>query len=184
MRILVLCGTHTQPFERLVDAAAALAAAGHQVTVQRGVSTCPAPGCDVVDVVPPAALDALADAADLIVGHAAPGTTFLAWDRGRRPVVVPRRAALGEHVDDHQVAFAARVAGRVIAVGDPADLVAVVAALRGVPPAEDRPDPAPSAAFVREFASLADRLVDEARRGRRKHARVRDVLLSLGLRPR
>jgi UDP-N-acetylglucosamine transferase subunit ALG13 len=34
---------------------------------------------------------------------------MLAMAAGKRPIVVPRCSALGEHVDDHQVVFARRV---------------------------------------------------------------------------
>jgi UDP-N-acetylglucosamine transferase subunit ALG13 len=49
------------------------------------------------------------DDARVVVSHGGPATIMLALQRGRRPIVVPRRADLGEHVDDHQVAFARRL---------------------------------------------------------------------------
>lgn len=45
-----------------------------------------------------------------IVTHGGPGSIMLATWLGKKPIVIPRRAALGEHVDDHQVAFTARLA--------------------------------------------------------------------------
>ncbi len=184
MKILVLCGTHTQPFDRLVDAAAELAAAGHVVTVQRGVSARAAPGCSVVDVIAPDALDALADDAEVIVGHAAPGTAFLAWERGLRPVLVPRSAQHAEHVDEHQSRFARAVQGRAIVVEDPARLALRIADMAGRAPTVEREDVAVSATFLREFAALADNVVAKARQADRKRARVRDVLQALGRRAR
>jgi UDP-N-acetylglucosamine transferase subunit ALG13 len=184
MKILVLCGTHTQPFDRLVDAAAALAAAGHHVTVQRGVSTRPCPGGVVLDVIGPDALGALADAAELIVGHAAPGTAFLAWERGLRPVLVPRSAAHHEHVDDHQARFAQAVQGRAVVVLDPAQVAPQIAAMGGRAPTVAPSEAGVSEAFLREFAALADNVVAKARQGVRKRARVRDVLQALGRRAR
>jgi UDP-N-acetylglucosamine transferase subunit ALG13 len=50
-------------------------------------------------------------AADAIVCHGGPATIVEARDAGHLPIVVPRRASLGEHVDDHQVRFAALVCG-------------------------------------------------------------------------
>lgn len=164
MNVLVVCGTHHQPFDALVREAASLVDAGHAVTIQRGTSTVDPRGCTVVDVVSPAALSALADAADVIVGHAAPGVVFLAWERGRCPVLVPRRRHAGEHVDDHQVAFAARVAGRAVVV-DSQGLDAAVrrAAATVVPPVPGVASPG----FVRAFSALVDDLVDPARHNRR-----------------
>lgn len=184
MRVLVLCGTHSQPFDRLVQAAQELAEAGHVVTLQRGVSTVAAPGCRVVDVVSPDMLAAFADQADLIVGHAAPGTAFLAWERGLRPILMPRRAALGEHVDDHQSAFAQAVRGRAIVLDDDRAIADEVAALSGVAPRVDPSAVAISPAFLSEFTALADKVVAKARQAGRKRARVRDVLQALGRRAR
>jgi UDP-N-acetylglucosamine transferase subunit ALG13 len=45
-----------------------------------------------------------------VVCHGGPGTIMLSCSVGRRPIVVPRRHGLGEHVDDHQLAFSRRIA--------------------------------------------------------------------------
>lgn len=51
-------------------------------------------------------------AADAVVSHGGPGTIMAAREAGRVPIVVPRLPGLGEHVDDHQVRFARRMADR------------------------------------------------------------------------
>jgi UDP-N-acetylglucosamine transferase subunit ALG13 len=43
--------------------------------------------------------------ATCIVCHGGPTTIVDAIGHGKRPIVVPRLKAMGEHVDDHQVAF-------------------------------------------------------------------------------
>ena len=43
--------------------------------------------------------------ASCIVCHGGPTTIVDAIGHGKRPIVVPRLKAMGEHVDDHQVAF-------------------------------------------------------------------------------
>ena len=48
----------------------------------------------------------LAVDADVIVCHGGPGTIHDALSAGVRPIVAPRSAADGEHVDDHQQRFA------------------------------------------------------------------------------
>ena len=53
--------------------------------------------------------DAHFGGADLIVAHAGMGTILTALERGLRLIVMPRRAALGEHRNDHQVATANRL---------------------------------------------------------------------------
>jgi UDP-N-acetylglucosamine transferase subunit ALG13 len=44
--------------------------------------------------------------ADLIICHAGVGSVLLCRDLGRIPLVMPRLGRMGEHVDDHQQAFA------------------------------------------------------------------------------
>ncbi|MCW3468057.1 glycosyl transferase [Rhodococcus pyridinivorans] len=53
--------------------------------------------------------DAAASNADLIITHAGVGTILKFLDMGIYPVVVPRRRARGEHVDDHQLQIASVV---------------------------------------------------------------------------
>jgi UDP-N-acetylglucosamine transferase subunit ALG13 len=48
--------------------------------------------------------------ADVVVTHGGPGTILEASSAGHRPVVVPRQRSYGEHVDDHQLRFAKRLA--------------------------------------------------------------------------
>jgi UDP-N-acetylglucosamine transferase subunit ALG13 len=52
----------------------------------------------------------LIDAARVVVTHAGVGSVLLALEHEKRPVVVARLHRFGEAVDDHQQAFAARLA--------------------------------------------------------------------------
>src|SRR5439155_1579181 len=47
-----------------------------------------------------------------VVCHGGTGSVMLARSLGKRPIVVPREHARGEHVDDHQVVFVRRMAAR------------------------------------------------------------------------
>lgn len=68
--------------------------------------------------------------ADLVVAHAGVGSSLDALAAGRRPLLLPRRASRGEHVDDHQAAVADDLVRRGLAVVaeapdlTPADLAA------------------------------------------------------------
>jgi UDP-N-acetylglucosamine transferase subunit ALG13 len=64
--------------------------------------------------------------ASVVVCHGGPGTVMMARWAGKRPIVVPRRHDLREHVDDHQVAFARRIAaeGEIALAEDAAALTA------------------------------------------------------------
>lgn len=122
--IVVAVGTHEYPFDRLIRATARLAGT---LRVQRGTSRIDVPGAEVVDLLPPSALQRWVAEADLVITHGGPGTIRLALAAGKVPLVVPRRRAFGEHVDDHQVAFARRMADRVHLVEDPSTLPDAVA---------------------------------------------------------
>jgi len=158
--ILVLTGTHHQPFDRLVEAAGDLASRGERVVVQAGASSLRPAGCEVRDWFTPGELARLADAADVIVAHGGPGSLFLAWERGRRPVVVPRDPARGEHVDDHQQRFAAQLGDRAIVCQDVCDLWEAARDARGVlEPGggeAETADPGFLARFAAQVRSLTD----------------------------
>ena len=47
--------------------------------------------------------------ADVVVCHAGIGSVASCFRNGKKPILVARRRALGEQVDDHQVAFATRL---------------------------------------------------------------------------
>ena len=136
--ILVLTGTHHQGFDRLVHAADALAQAGERVVVQSGASRVAVTAADSQPWFSPDVLAALAQQATIIITHAGPASVFLAWEFGKRPVVVARSPRFGEHVDDHQLRFVTRLRDRAVVV-TPGELVADwvrvrAAAAEGVPP--------------------------------------------------
>jgi UDP-N-acetylglucosamine transferase subunit ALG13 len=64
-------------------------------------------------------------AAKAIVAHAGMGTILTALEMGKPLLVMPRRAALGEHRNDHQLATARRFAelGRIKVAFDETDLL-------------------------------------------------------------
>ena len=52
------------------------------------------------------------EAAYVVIAHAGMGSIITALELGKRIIVMPRRAELGEHRSDHQVATAKRFADR------------------------------------------------------------------------
>lgn len=54
--------------------------------------------------------------ADLVVAHAGVGSSLDALAAGKRPLLLPRRRARHEHVDDHQAAIASELVRRGLAV--------------------------------------------------------------------
>jgi UDP-N-acetylglucosamine transferase subunit ALG13 len=59
--------------------------------------------------------------ADLVIAHAGVGSALTALEAGKAPVLVPRRAAHREHVDDHQEQIARELLERGLAVSCEAD---------------------------------------------------------------
>jgi UDP-N-acetylglucosamine--N-acetylmuramyl-(pentapeptide) pyrophosphoryl-undecaprenol N-acetylglucosamine transferase len=60
-----------------------------------------------------------------VVAHAGTGSLVGALEAGKLPVLVPRRAARGEHVDDHQEQIAAWAASMDLALAVEADELTV-----------------------------------------------------------
>jgi UDP-N-acetylglucosamine transferase subunit ALG13 len=110
MRIFVTVGAQ-MPFDRLVAGVDAWAAdrPEHRVRAQIGDGG-PPRHLSWTRFLPPAELDRALDEADAIVGHAGTGTLFAALERGKPVLVMPRRAALRETRNDHQIATAERFA--------------------------------------------------------------------------
>jgi UDP-N-acetylglucosamine transferase subunit ALG13 len=65
------------------------------------------------------------ESASLMVAHAGMGSIITALELGKQIIVMPRRAILGEHRNDHQLATAKRFAeqGRIIVALDETELV-------------------------------------------------------------
>jgi UDP-N-acetylglucosamine transferase subunit ALG13 len=130
--IVVSVGTHEQPFDRLVQAAADLGV-DEPVVVQYGSSKLPHGPGEWFDYL---SFDDLADyarEARVFVCHAGVGSIVLARRFGHHPIVVPRRGYLGEHVDDHQLSLASRLghAGVVNVLQNTDELGAAVRELNG-----------------------------------------------------
>lgn len=111
--ILLTVGTEQFSFHRLVAAVDELAAARSlDVFGQIGSSSHEPRAFPFERLVPFERMRALLDEATHVICHAGAGTTLLAIAAGHRPIVLPRRQRFGEHVDDHQVLFAERLAER------------------------------------------------------------------------
>jgi UDP-N-acetylglucosamine transferase subunit ALG13 len=66
--------------------------------------------------------------AELLILHAGAGSVMHALQAGKVPIVMPRRVAFKECVDDHQVEFAEALsqAGRVVVVHDTEQMCAAI----------------------------------------------------------
>jgi UDP-N-acetylglucosamine transferase subunit ALG13 len=111
--IFVTVGTQL-PFDRLVAAVDRWAGAHSQperrVFGQIGPTDLRPRHIEWRDYVSPAECQNRMREARVIVAHAGMGTILSALELGKPLVVMPRRAALGEHRNDHQLATARRLA--------------------------------------------------------------------------
>jgi UDP-N-acetylglucosamine transferase subunit ALG13 len=108
--VFVTVGTDHHPFDRMVRWADAWAAAHPQarVIIQHGLAAAPVIALGH-PALPYAQMRHYMRSADVVVTQGGPAGIMDSRADGRLPIVVPRSASLGEHVDDHQVAFAAHM---------------------------------------------------------------------------
>lgn len=93
------------PFDRLVAAMdEVVSILGVPAFAQIGRSTYRPRSMEYAQVLPPSEFESRMKAAEIIVAHAGIGTVLQARSFGKPLVVYPRRSALGEHRNDHQVA--------------------------------------------------------------------------------
>jgi UDP-N-acetylglucosamine transferase subunit ALG13 len=155
--IVVSVGTDHHRFDRLLEwVAAAADQVGAEVIAQSG-STPALAGIECFDFVAADELELLMRRADAVVCHGGPGTISLARRAGHRPIVVARDPEFGEHVDDHQLRFAAALAAEdvVDSAASIDDLVDLLAAPRVM--LDESADETTGEA-VREFGMLVDGL--------------------------
>lgn len=121
------------PFDRMIramDAWAAAEGAGEEVLAQIGAGRFEPAHMRWVRRLDRRAYGEAMRGARLIVAHAGVGSVVTAGELGKPIVVMPRRAALGEHTSDHQVETVSWLRGKpglVVADGE-ADLPGCIAA--------------------------------------------------------
>jgi len=108
--IFVTVGTQL-PFDRLVREIDRWAGAQTDVDVfaQIGENAYVPENMDWAHNLQPAEFRERMQACDTVVAHAGMGSIISAIELGKRVIVVPRRAELGEHRNDHQLATVARL---------------------------------------------------------------------------
>jgi UDP-N-acetylglucosamine transferase subunit ALG13 len=110
--ILATVGTQL-PFPRLLRVLDRIAAEhGLKIVAQTCGNLADARALDQREFLAPSEFAVLAASARVIVGHAGIGTIFAAARLEKPLILFPRRAALGEHRNDHQQATAAAMADR------------------------------------------------------------------------
>lgn len=130
--IFATVGNANQAFNRLIETIDELAATGAvdgvASFIQTGRTSYMPRCCAWSTVLPPDEFLRRLRAADVVVCHGGAGTLIQVLGRERVPVVMPRRAKYGEHVDDHQVELASALAmsGRIVVAWEPADMLCAI----------------------------------------------------------
>ena len=140
-RVVVSLGTSDYDFSRLVNRLLEILPADVEVVWQTGKTDVSELGIDGRSTVPEAELADAMSEADAIVTHAGVGSALSAFEVGKAPLLVPRRFAWNEHVDDHQTQIAGDLSRRGLARAVEADDLTLadleaVAAQRVVKPAQ------------------------------------------------
>lgn len=113
--IFVTVGTHEQPFDRLVSSIDELKGSGviqEDVIIQTGYSTYEPKHCSWSKLLPYEEMVKNVKDARIVITHGGPSSFIMPLQEGKTPIVVPRQARYGEHVNDHQLEFALEVARR------------------------------------------------------------------------
>ena len=100
----------------------------HKVVVQSGVSDFKPDFCDVKEYVEAGEWEQLFNKAEFIIAHAGMGTILKCIDANKPHIIMPRKANLGEHRNDHQIATVSKfldVAG-IFIVNDESQLFAAI----------------------------------------------------------
>jgi UDP-N-acetylglucosamine transferase subunit ALG13 len=122
----VSVGNAKQPFQRLLNVVTRLADVLPQpVLVQHGHTPFIPSRCKAVAFLGMEEFEASIREAELIILHAGAGSVIHALQAGKVPVIVPRLADYGEHVNNHQLELARVLEGqgRVIVTLDPDELL-------------------------------------------------------------
>ena len=103
MSTFVSVGNLKKPFHRLLRAVQEnVALLPEPVIVQHGHSSFEDPACECVPFLQMEDFQRQVASAAIVILHGGAGSIITALQAGKKPIVMARRAHLGEHVDDHQ----------------------------------------------------------------------------------
>lgn len=111
--IFVTVGTHEQSFDRLIkelDNLVERKIINEEVFIQTGYSHYKPKYCSYKDMISYDEMVKYTKDARIVITHGGPGSIFLPIQYGKKPIVVPRNPEFNEHVDQHQIDFAKRMA--------------------------------------------------------------------------
>ena len=113
--IFVTVGTHEQQFNRLIKAVDELKRdriITDDVIMQIGFSTYEPKYCQWSKLISYQQMVKNVEKARIVITHGGPATFIMPLQIGKTPIVVPRQHKFSEHVNNHQIEFARKVADR------------------------------------------------------------------------
>lgn len=122
-------------FDRLIEAMDRLAPSlGVPVIAQTGKGRYVPLNMEAHETIAPASFEALVEKSELIVSHAGIGSILTAARLSKPIVLVPRRADLNEHRNDHQMATVRKLGGRsgILIASDESELPERIAQARAL----------------------------------------------------
>jgi UDP-N-acetylglucosamine--N-acetylmuramyl-(pentapeptide) pyrophosphoryl-undecaprenol N-acetylglucosamine transferase len=150
-RVAVMLGTQEGfPFVSLVQRIQQIVPEGVEILWQVGTDFPPARRpSGARDLISVREVREWVDSADVVVAHAGVGSALTVLQHGRTPVLVPRSASRGEHVDEHQQLIARELARRGLAISVAPDELAWTDLVRSTVTAAHRVRPDTVATRVR-----------------------------------
>lgn len=130
-------------FDRLFERLAPLLRGCDWVLWQTGTQDTSAFGISSRKTVPHDELQAAMAEADVVVAHSGTGSALSAFDVGKHPLLVPRRARYKEHVDDHQIQIGQEFERRGLALLREADAITLDDLLQAAERRVDKIPPPP-----------------------------------------
>ena len=123
-KVVVTLGTYRgYGFQRIVRRLIEILPPETDVLWQTGDTDTSGLGIAGHDTIPERDLTDAMREADVVISHAGIGTALAAFEVGKSPLLVPRRASWHEHVDDHQIQIASELSSRSLAVTMEADAI-------------------------------------------------------------
>jgi UDP-N-acetylglucosamine--N-acetylmuramyl-(pentapeptide) pyrophosphoryl-undecaprenol N-acetylglucosamine transferase len=114
-RVVVMVGTNVYGFRELLNRLIPVLPTDCEILWQTGTTNVRGLPIEATPFLSEAALSVAIRDADLVISHAGVGSALLAMKAGHAPLLVPRSARRGEHVDDHQQQVAAELDRRGLA---------------------------------------------------------------------
>lgn len=178
--IFVTVGTHEQPFNRLLKAVDGLKADGtipadETVFMQTGFCTYVPCHCEWANLLSYEEMQQRISQARIIITHGGPSSFLSPLRLGKVPIVMPRSAKYGEHVNDHQITFVSAMTkqfGNIIPTYSVAELKTAVREYDRIVANMPHSVFTHNAEFCKEFEHVVDELFTGSNmtRRERKHA--------------